>query len=89
MEKLFKVEPGDLAGVYSEMAELIGLNNTYKVYKYFSDQQVTFPLKFYSPDCMADMILEEYDGSNIHDMSRKYGYSEARIRQILNKRKKG
>ncbi len=87
MEKLFDVEAEDLSGAYSEMAQIIGINDTYKVYKYFRGQQITFPLKFYTPKCIAGMLIEEFDGSNIHDLSRKYGYSESRIRQLLSKGK--
>ena len=87
MEKLFDVEAEDLSGAYSEMAQIIGINDTYKVYKYFRGQQITFPLKFYTPKCIAGMLLEEFDGSNIHDLTRKYGYSESRIRQLLSKGK--
>ena len=44
-----------------------------------------FPLKFYSKEYMAQQIQAEYNGKNVRDLARKYGYSESRVRQILRK----
>lgn len=74
---------GDLAGVYSEIAEEIGIENAYRLYKRFKGQQMTFPIRFYSGSFVAKQICNEYDGENIRELTQKYGYSESRIRQIL------
>jgi Mor family transcriptional regulator len=73
----------DLAGVYTEVAEQIGLDNTYKLFNHFRGQQISFPLKFYSSSYIADRMREEYDGHNTRELARKYQYSESRVRQIL------
>lgn len=73
----------DLAGVYEEVAEQIGIHNAYVLFQHFRGQQLTFPLKFYSSECIAKRIKEEHNGSNTRDLARKYGYSESRVRQIV------
>lgn len=34
---------------------------------------------------IEDYIKNNYDGSNLHDIARKFGYTDRRIRQILKK----
>ena len=88
MEKLSNAMPANLAGVYKEVAEAVGVDNAYKIYSNFKGQQLMFPLKFYSSEYTAEQIIEEYyDGSEVRDLVRKFGYSESRIRQILRKTK--
>lgn len=77
----------DLAGVYKEIAEIVGLDNAYKIFRNFKGLQLMFPLKFYSSAYRAQQIIEEYDGNNIRNLAKKYEYSESRIRQILRREK--
>lgn len=81
------VTSSDLAGIYREMAETVGVENAYKIYLQFKGLQLMFPLKFYSKEYIAQQILKEYNGKNVRDMARKYDYSESRVRQILRKAK--
>ncbi len=46
MDKLSNTEPANLAGVYKEMAEVVGVANAYDIFKNFKGQQLMFPLKF-------------------------------------------
>ena len=89
MDKLSNTEPANLAGVYKEMAEVVGVANAYDIFKNFKGQQLMFPLKFYSSEYMAQQIIEEYNGSNVRELVRKFEYSESRIRQILRKQNVG
>ena len=73
----------DFVGVYKEVAETVGIDNAYKLFSRFRGLQLMFPLKFYSSDYIASQIVEEYNGKNIQNLVRKYGYSESRVRQIL------
>jgi Mor family transcriptional regulator len=77
------VTAADLAGVYKEVAETVGVDNAYKLYRHFRGLQMLFPLKFYSNEYIARQVCTEYDGKNVRDIARKYGYSESRVRQIL------
>lgn len=80
---LLDVTSADLAGVYKEVAETVGIDNAYKIFHHFKGLQLMFPLKFYSNEYMAHQISKEYDGKNVRDLARKYEYSESRVRQIL------
>lgn len=78
----------DLAGIYKEVAETIGIDYAYEIYLQFKGMQIMFPLKFYSNKYIAQRVFNEYErGINIHDLVRKYELSESRIRQILRKYK--
>lgn len=79
----------DLAGVYKEVAETVGVENAYKLYGHFRGLQMLFPLRFYSNEYIARQICQEYDGKNVRDLARKYGYSESRVRQILRDNREG
>ena len=83
MDKLADVTSADLAGVYKEVAETVGVDNAYKLFDHFKGLQLMFPLRFYSSEYIAHQICEEYDGKNVRALARKYGYSESRVRQII------
>lgn len=70
---------------YEEMADLIGEEDTIKIYHHFRGQQIVFPQRLYSIEFIEDYIKNNYDGSNLHDIARKFGYTDRRIRQILKK----
>ena len=88
LKSISKVTSEDLAGVYKEVAETVGVDNAYKIYSHFKGLQLMFPLKFYSREYIVQQICSEYDGKNIHALARKYGYSESRVRQILREQEK-
>lgn len=74
--------PVDLIGIYSEMAELIGVENTKKLYEHFKGQQVTFPVRLYTKDFIVRQV-NSCDSESIKSQATKYGYSERHLRQIL------
>lgn len=86
-DNILEVTSSDLAGVYKEVAETVGVDNAYKIYNHFRGLQLMFPLKFYSKEYIMQQIRTEYNGKNVRDLARKYGYSESRVRQILRKEK--
>lgn len=83
-----KVSSDDLAGIYKEVAKIVGVDDAYKIYNQFKGLQMVFPLKFYSREYIAQQICAEYNGKNVRELARKYNYSESRIRQILREQKK-
>lgn len=86
MDKLSNVTSADLAGIYKEVAETVGIDNAYEIYLHFKGMQMMFPLKFYSNEYIAQQITEEHErGKNVRDLVREYGLSESRVRQILRK----
>lgn len=73
----------DLSGIYSEIAEEFDMDTAYRIYQCFKGLQLTFPLHFYSSECLQRNIMAEYNGSNTRQVAKKYGLSERRVRQIL------
>lgn len=93
MEKLAEDSKDDdisgLCSVYREIAELMGMDVASQFYNHFKGQQVTFPNKLYDSGYLKNEILEEYaQGKSIRELSVKYGYTERRIRQIVQLEKK-
>lgn len=86
MEKEKLVGQG-MAGVYKDIAELAGEDVAKLIHDNFKGQQVVFPNKLYSSKFTAEKIREEYDGTNIKQLARKYGYTERWLRKIINVRK--
>lgn len=46
-----------------------------EIHKMFHGQQVTFPVRLYSAKYIKAVIQEEYDGTNLRALARKYDYS--------------
>lgn len=56
LKSISKVTSEDLAGVYKEVAETVGVDNAYKIYSHFKGLQLMFPLKFYSREYIVQQI---------------------------------
>ena len=80
-------ENDGLNTVYKEIADELGIEAAKTIHNMFRGQQITFPLRFMSPEKLRERIAEEYDGSNIRELARKYDYSEKTIRRIIHKQK--
>ncbi|MDO4608266.1 MAG: Mor transcription activator family protein [Clostridia bacterium] len=76
-----------LNGAYSELAELIGVENALKIHKKYRGTSLFFPLEKYSKKFIAAQIVKEYDGHNIRYLATKYGYTEKWIRKIIKENK--
>lgn len=74
----------DLADIYMEIAEEIGIENTLLVYDLLKGRQISFPQRIYRKEYVESYIKENYNGRNIRELSRKFGYTERRIKQIIN-----
>lgn len=69
--------------IYKELADLIGIENTLKLNSIYGGQQISFPKKIISSKYCEEQIRLEYDGNNLKQLSKKYGYTERWIRSIL------
>lgn len=72
-----------LNGVYREIAEILGIESAMKIYSVYRGQQITFPVKFFTPEFIALKVIGEYDGYNVKKLATKYGYSEKWIRKMI------
>ena len=77
----------DFADVYMEIAETAGVETAIKIHKLFKGQQILFPQKLYKKEYIYKYIKENYNGQNVRELSQKFGYSDRRIRQIINSSK--
>ena len=69
--------------VYADIANLVGEDNTIKIYRYFRGMTINFPMKLFTKTGLENIIKNEYNGSNEKDLARKYGYSMRHINRIV------
>ena len=83
------MQPSDFVSIYCEMAELVGTENTYKIFEHFRGQSANFPQRLYSTQYVEKYVKEHYDGTNLREFAKMFNYSERRIRQILRQEQEG
>lgn len=81
--EMAKTDKELLNHVYREISEAMGTDMAMEMYRLFKGQQITFPVRFFDPQCIKRKIVEEYDGTNIGLLAKKYDYSEKSIRRII------
>lgn len=69
--------------VYKEISEELGIEVALTIHHMFKGTQVCFPVRFLDTQCVKEMILKEYDGTNVSALARKYDYSEKTVRRII------
>ena len=69
--------------VYREISEELGIEAALTIHHMFKGTQVCFPVRFLDAQCVKEMILKEYDGTNVAALARKYDYSEKTVRRII------
>lgn len=72
-----------LNNVYKEIGEKLGMDTAMSIYQMFKGQQINFPVRFFNPAKIQQIIVQEYDGTNIRTLAIKYGYSEKTVRRII------
>ena len=72
-----------LNAVYKEVSEKLGVDTAMEIYQMFKGQQINFPVRFFNPTRIQQIIVKEYDGTNIRTLATKYNYSEKTIRRII------
>lgn len=72
-----------LNNIYREISNKLGVETAMEIYEMFKGQQISFPVRFLNPTKVQELILEEYDGTNIRALAQKYNYSDKTIRRII------
>ena len=72
-----------LNAVYWEISEKLGMDTAMEIYQMFKGQQINFPVRFFNPTRIQQIIVKEYDGTNIRTLAIKYNYSEKTVRRII------
>lgn len=75
--------PELLNTVYREVSEKMGMDAAMEIYQMFKGQQISFPTRFFNPTMIKQVIVQEYDGTNVRTLAVKYGYSEKTVRRII------
>lgn len=78
-----EIKEENLNGIYAELANVIGVDATLKIHGVFRGQQLFLPIELYGKAYIRQCITAEYDGTNIRQLSLKYGYTEKWIRKII------
>ena len=81
--KMAEDNPELLNDVYREISEKMGMDIAMSMYQLFKGQQICFPVRFFNPAKTRQMIIEEYDGTNVRLLAVKYNYSEKTVRRII------
>ena len=69
--------------IYKEICDEIGFESAIAIYHLYRGQQITFPVHLYNAKLVKSKIIEEYDGNNIRQLSKKYDYSEKTVRRMI------
>ena len=48
--------------VYKEVSEKLGMDTAMEIYQMFKGQQINFPVRFFNPVRIQQIIVKEYDG---------------------------
>jgi len=69
--------------VYNDISEAFGVDVAIQMYQTYKGMQITFPTRLFNPDYVKNQVPIEYDGKNIKQLAKKYGYSEKTIRRMI------
>lgn len=70
--------------IYRELAELIGIDKTIKIYNNYKGLQVNFPTRLYDREYIINQAIEaSKNGKSTRDLAVQYGYSERWIRKMI------
>lgn len=73
--------------VYMEIGNTIGIETAVEIFNMYKGQQITFPVHLFNIKRIQLQITDEYDGKNLKELAKKYGYSEKTLRRILKETK--
>ena len=79
-------DPELLNTVYREIGEALGMGAAMVIYQMFRGQQISFPTRFFNPSRIQQIVIQEYDGTNLRTLAIKYGYSEKTVRRMIRER---
>ncbi len=69
--------------VYNDISEVFGVDVALQMYQMYKGMQISFPTRLFNPDYVKNQVPIEYDGKNIKQLAKKYGYSEKTIRRMV------
>ena len=83
MEEKKKLKCEGFMPVYREIADIIGEEKTYDLYRGMKGQQITLPKRLYSTEFIISEILQSGENVDIRNIALEYDYTEKYLRQLL------
>ena len=71
------------AGVYNDIAALLGDSAAETIFNAMAGQQITFPRKLYTKEYVIEKTKNITDQNELKKIALRYGYTERRLKQIL------
>lgn len=68
---------------YKEIGNALGLDAALTIYQMYKGQQITFPVHLFNAKRIQTSIIKEFDGTNIRELAKRYGYSEKTVRRMI------
>lgn len=78
-----RIDPYTWHPVYKELVKVIGLESTLLLFQEYRGSQLHFPMRLVDPANLPQIIQDEYNGHNLRELAKYYGYSERHLRRIL------
>lgn len=80
----------DFYGIYKEIADVLGVENTIKLHSRFKGEQISFPVKLYSDEYVYKYVSWSLNNTtkSKKDLAREFQYTERRINRIVKNCKK-
>jgi len=76
-----------LQETYAQLYDLLGAELTQEVFDLYRGRQISFPMRLYDRQKVAQRLVQEYNGHNLPELTRRYDYSQRWIRQIIQRAK--
>lgn len=71
------------AGVYSDLADILGEEAVMILYRNMAGQQITFPKRLYTREYVVEETKDLTDVKDLKNAAIKYGYTERRLKQLI------
>lgn len=69
--------------IYNDISEVFGVDVAIHMYQQYKGLQISFPTRLFNTEYVKKQVPLEYNGSNLKELAKKYGYSEKTIRRMI------
>jgi len=88
MENNKRISSNGFLPVYKEIADIIGPEDTYAIYRSLRGQQLTFPKRLYTIDFIIEQVKLANSDNDIRKLAMEYDYTERYLKQLLKDKKR-
>lgn len=69
--------------IYNDISEVFGVDVAIHMYQQYRGLQISFPTRLFNTEYVRKQVPIEYNGNNLKELAKKYGYSEKTIRRMI------